>query len=68
MKFEQRLKEIRIKNGLSQQKIADILGILRPQYARYELGAQAMSIEHYKTLAEFYKVSVDYLCGRTDEK
>ena len=68
MKFEQRLREIRTKNELSQQKIADILGIFREQYARYESGEREMPIHHYVTLAEFYKVSVDFLCGRIDEE
>lgn len=68
MKFEQRLKEIRKKHGLSQQKISEVLGILQPQYERYENGKREMPIHHYVTLAEFYGVSVDYLCGRTDEE
>lgn len=25
-----------------------------------------MPIEHYKTLAKFYNISVDYLCGLTN--
>lgn len=37
-------------------------------YARYERGANEMPIRHLIKLSDYYQVSLDYLCGRTDEK
>lgn len=67
MQFNQRLKEVRVTRGLSQQAVAETLGLFRQQYARYETGTQQMQIEHYKRLAKFYRVSIDYLSGMDEE-
>ena len=66
MQFNQRLKEIRIARGASQQSVADALGILRPQYARYEIGVYPMPIEHYVKFARYFNLSIDYLTGLID--
>lgn len=66
MQFYQRLKEVREFQGMTQQSVADALGILRPQYARYEAGSYEMPFKHYKTLASLYNVSIDYLAGLID--
>lgn len=43
-----------------------MLDTSQQQYARWESGAWQMPIEHYKTLARFYNVSIDYLAGLVD--
>ena len=63
VKFYQRLRDMREDHDLTQQKIADILKMKYQQYARYETGQQQMPIEHYKTLAQYYQCSIDYLAG-----
>lgn len=62
-----RLKDIREDRDLNQIEIAKILKVTQAQYSRYELGINVMPIEKLCILADFYKVSVDYLLGRTDE-
>ena len=37
-------------------------------YARYERGANEMPIRHLLTLCELYKVSADYILGRTKQR
>ena len=37
-------------------------------YARYERGANELPIRHLIRLAEYYRLSTDYLLGLTDEK
>lgn len=64
----QRMKELRKEKGLSQKKIADVLGVLYQQYARYENGEREIPLHHAVTLAKFYGVSLDYLVGMTDER
>lgn len=63
MTFYQRLRDMREDHDLSQEKIAEMLGTSRQQYARWEMGLWQMPIEHYKTLARYYECSIDYLAG-----
>jgi len=51
-----------------KQEIAEYLGTSQTMYARYERGANEMPIRHLIKLSDYYQVSLDYLCGRTDEK
>ena len=37
-------------------------------YARYERGANELPIRHLIRLAEYYRLSTDYLLGLTNEK
>ena len=66
MQFYQRLRDVREDADKNQSEIADLLGTTQQQYSRYEKGERQMPIEHYKTLAEFYNVSIDYLAGLID--
>ncbi len=63
-----RLKEIREDNDLKQADIAKILKISQVQYSRYETGVRTIPIYHLIKLAKYYKTSIDYLLGLTDER
>ena len=56
-----RLRDLREDKDLKQKDVADILGIHQTVYSRYERGYQTIPLEHLVKLAEFYKVSVDFL-------
>lgn len=66
MHFYQRLKDLREDADKTQSEIADILGIKRQQYGRYESGTQEIPFHHIITLAKYYNVSLDYLAGLID--
>ncbi len=66
MYFYQRLRDMREDNDLNQTQIAKILNTTQEQYSRWERGAYQMPIEHYKTLARYYNVSLDFLAGLVD--
>lgn len=66
MQFYQRLRDMREDHDKSQKEIAALLNTSQEQYSRWERGAWQLPIEHYKTLAKYYNVSVDYLCGLID--
>lgn len=66
MNIYQRLRDLREDMDLNQTQIANYLGIKQTQYSRYELGKQTMTIDKYIKLAQFYNVSIDYLCGLID--
>lgn len=72
MGFSQRLKELRESRGLSQEALADLLGIPRSSLAHYESAeneekARLPRRERLEKIADFFGVSVDYLLGRTEE-
>ena len=61
-----RLKDLREDNDLSQEKVAKLLKITRPQYSLYETGKRDIPVDLLKILAEFYNTSIDYLVDLTD--
>lgn len=62
-----RIKELREKRGYFQRNIADYLGCTQQTYSRYETGEVEPTVLVLAALAEFYKVSVDYIMGLTDK-
>lgn len=68
MYFYQRIRDLREDNDLSQQSVADILGISRQQYQLYESGKREMPMRLFIALADHYKVSLDYIAGRKSKK
>ncbi len=61
-----KLKELRNKQGITQNKLAEKLKISRSTIAMYETGASEPDMETLSKLASFFGVSVDYLIGRVD--
>ncbi len=59
--YIQKIKEYRIKGGLSQEQIANVIGVSRPTYTAIESGKQELSAEEIQKLAKFYSISVDEL-------
>ena len=58
------LKELRLSSKKTQQEVAEYLNISQVTYGRYELGKNEPNIETLKKIADFYNVSLDYLCDR----
>lgn len=56
-----RLKELRIKNNLKQQDIANMLHITQPNYSNYENGRIPLNMDYAIILSHFYGVSLGYL-------
>lgn len=68
MNYITQIRNLREDSDKTQQEIADFLGTSQTMYARYERGANEMPIRHLIRLAQFYNVSLDYLCGLTTIK
>lgn len=63
-----RLRDLREDHDLTQEDLAEILGIKQTTYSKYELGKINIPIEMLMKLADYYRVSVDYLLGRNPYK
>lgn len=61
-----RLRELRLKRGLSQQELAKKVGISNQSISSYEKGVRKPKIEAWKKLADYFGVSVPYLQGKYD--
>lgn len=55
------LRLIRTQKNLSQQTVADALGINRVTYTNYENGKREPDMETLKKLAQYFGVSIDFL-------
>lgn len=62
-----RMKTLRIEKGLSQQAVADCLGITQQAYANYERLARQADYETLKKLSSIFDCSIDYLLGNTND-
>ena len=67
--YYQRMRDLREDSDLRQADVAKVLGLTNQQaYQRYESGHALMPIHLLIKVAQFYGVSLDYLCGLTDDK
>lgn len=60
----EKLKELRIKNGVSQRAVALRLGVSPSIISSYETGERTPSTENLLALSYLYHCSTDYLLGR----
>lgn len=65
--FARRLAALRASERLTQQQLAEVLGITKAAVGNLEHGRKKPSIEVAYALADYFGVSLDYLCGRSDE-
>lgn len=61
-----RLKELRIKAGISQLKLAMDLSMSQNSISRYETGAREADYATLIQFADYFNVSIDYLLERTN--
>ncbi|MFM1633182.1 helix-turn-helix domain-containing protein [Streptococcus mutans] len=66
--FSERLKELRLNANLTQQELANTIGIKQQSYAQYENGKTVPRNKTLEKLADFFGVTTDYLLGKTNIK
>lgn len=62
------LKEIRQSKKISQQKLADKIGVSRSTIAMWETGGSQPDNDNLKILADYFQVSTDYLLGNSPKE
>ena len=63
-----RLKELRIEKGLTQEKLAKKIGINRTTIAKIESGDRDLTLDHIQRMSDFFNVSYDYILGKSNER
>ena len=56
--FIQKIKEYRIKRGLSQEQVSKAIGVSRPTYTAIEAGRQKLDVEEAQKLANLFGIDV----------
>ncbi len=63
-----RLKELRKEHNLTQSDIGEILHVSKVQISDIEKGKKTTTIDNLVILAQYFKVSTDYLLGLSDDR
>lgn len=62
------LKKLRQKSGISQQALAERLGISQQSINKYENHKIEPDISTLIAMADFFETTIDYLVGRTTQE
>ena len=62
-----RFIKLREDNDLTQQEIANKLGVLRNTYSKWENNINDIPLDILNKLANFYNCSLDYLLGLSNK-
>ncbi|WP_418579084.1 helix-turn-helix domain-containing protein [Hungatella sp.] len=62
-----RLKELRSSLSLTQKEFAEKIGASSVSVSSYEIGAKTPSLEMLITISTTFKISLDWLCGLSNE-
>lgn len=62
-----RIKELRENRNISQEKLAEKIGISKSAISMYEQGSRIAPMKIQEKIADFFGVSLDYLWGRKIE-
>lgn len=62
------LKKLRTRNGLTQEQLAEVLGVSPQAVSRWELGTTYPDIMLLPIIADYYDVTTDELFGMNGEK
>lgn len=63
----ERLRELRLKRGMTQTQVGDLIGVSCVTIGRYEAGEREPSNAKIAALADYFGVSVDYLMGHDEQ-
>ncbi len=66
MAYYKRIRDLREDNDLTQTQLGNILSCSQRVYSNYERGDIDIPTVTLIKLADYYKVSTDYLLNRTD--
>ena len=62
-----RIRDLREDHDLTQKELAKYLNCSQQVYSNYELGQRDIPTDILIKLANFYKVSTDYILGISDQ-
>jgi len=67
MAFSEKIKELRTNAEISQQYLAEVLGVTKRTIIKYEMGQCLPSAEYLPKMAKYFGVSIDELLTEQEE-
>ena len=65
--FKDNFRQLRIDRDMTQDELADALGLTKQAVSHYERGTRFPQPDRLKLISDFFNVDMDYLIGRTTE-
>ena len=66
--FAERLKSLRLEEGLTQTELATATGLSQSAITAWEVGTNSPTAKAIVLLAEYFNVTTDYILGVSDFK
>ena len=66
-KIGEKIRELRTTRGISQQRLAELLGVSRPAISQIENGERKVSVDELDRLAKIFNISVNSLLNKEKE-
>lgn len=66
--FSRMFRTLRVDGNLSQQELAEQLGISKSTVSLYEHGKREPNLALLEQIADLFDISMDYLFGRTQKE
>jgi transcriptional regulator with XRE-family HTH domain len=66
--FPTRLKQIRLEQKLTQEQLGEKINVTKVSISGYENGNRTPDTETLQKIADYFRVSVDYLLGRSNKR
>ena len=63
-----KIKEIREDHDLTQQQMANILGVTRSTYSLWELGINIIPLNQLCSFSNYFKINIDYILNISNNK
>lgn len=64
--LSEKLKKLRKEKGITQNELAKVIGVSTSMIGMYETDARKPSYEVLTKIAQYFRVSTDYLLGKTE--
>ena len=65
-KVGEKIRQLRLQHKITQEQLADRLGVSYQSVSRWENGVTYPDIELLPAIAKYFSVSLDYLLGQDD--
>ena len=68
MNISDRIQSLRKARGITQEQLADAVGVSRQAVSKWEAEQSVPDLERIVAMAEYFDVTTDYLLGRSDQR
>ena len=68
MRIGEKIRQLRVERGLTQQELARHLGKSRAAVGKYETGVRLPDNDTLHAVCDYFNVTTDYLLGRSDRR